>query len=359
MRLNKISRAPSAHRPDADELASPVMMPSRRSVLSASPSRSAVSFSISVNSTLSVSLLAVGLHQVPRQQGCQWPEFDCTDPPSPVNGARVCGEWAHGRYCIPSCLPKHQMVQASAPFYRCGREGIWYPGNENSVVFPACARIHPPAYKIYGGVRFQGPACSNQLKTSLKEKINGILKRLEAYVRLCTGPANTSDCDYKSELSVECDTHNSTLRRKRDATKTTSAIGNQYSLHMDVPISNSLSNLSVSPDGLLEDLLHDIKHDQWEMVFKLSSVDLAVETHCKLGQVLVSKEDDKRCLDCPSGHFTLDKHTCLPCPKGFYGKSSLQTGCNPCPQNMTTHHEGSMSSSDCKGKTIHNIRRSS
>ncbi|CAL1530794.1 unnamed protein product, partial [Lymnaea stagnalis] len=61
--------------------------------------------------------------------------FDCIDPPPPVSGSRVCGNWQHGRYCVPSCMNKFQFMTPVPKFYRCGQEGVWDPPTG----FPACA----------------------------------------------------------------------------------------------------------------------------------------------------------------------------------------------------------------------------
>lgn len=67
-------------------------------------------------------------------------EFKCLDPPPPANGARVCGDWDHGRFCIPSCTQNFYFITPVPPFYRCGKEGIWDPSSGDPFTFPICAR---------------------------------------------------------------------------------------------------------------------------------------------------------------------------------------------------------------------------
>ncbi|RUS73175.1 hypothetical protein EGW08_019067, partial [Elysia chlorotica] len=155
-------------------------------------------------------------------------KFNCTDPPPPVNGARVCGEWTHGRYCIPSCNSRHQMVRATPPFYRCGLEGTWDPGKVHSLLFPVCARVHPSAYAIYGDARFtSNSGCASGMKDKLRAKISLILGQLQDVLDLCKDWSG--DCDYQSELDVKCASRDSSSARR---SKRTVAVETEYPVQL-------------------------------------------------------------------------------------------------------------------------------
>ncbi|KAK3760498.1 hypothetical protein RRG08_022784, partial [Elysia crispata] len=270
-------------------------------------------------------------------------KFNCLDPPPPIKGARVCGEWAHGRYCIPSCPRRHQMVQATPPFYRCGLEGTWDPGKVHALVFPVCARVRPAAYTIYGEAKFlTNSDCTSNMKEALRKKLNLVLAQLEDNLDLC--PDSGGDCDYKSELHVQCASRASRSTRNKRAV----AMETEYNIQLGVNLTQGMTSLTT--DGLHEQLVRRIKHVDESGPFNLSSIRLDLKPHCVPGESLVSEESGE-CMECPVGYFSgqedNESRTCLPCPKGYFTDQSSQTSCKQCQENLTTIREGSVREEDC------------
>ncbi|XP_005095363.1 uncharacterized protein LOC101864054 [Aplysia californica] len=271
-------------------------------------------------------------------------KFQCKDPSPPANGARVCGEWHHGRYCIPSCLPNFRFVTPTPPFYRCGLEGEWDPPNGMPFSFPACARTHPPAHIIYGGINFEGPGCTDSLETQLQAKLVRILTQLDTVIGLCDQDAT---CDYSQNLNVLC-SEKEHLIQKRALTSTKKWA--RYQAEMEMRISQSLWHLGGSDTGsITEEILHAIKEDHSGDEFQLTSVDLNIKSQCQPGEILLSGHslDKDECLECPAGHQVTERSKCSPCPVGTFRENGEELSCQRCPGSMTTYSAGATNRSQC------------
>ncbi|XP_059165396.1 uncharacterized protein LOC131947978 [Physella acuta] len=256
---------------------------------------------------------------------------ECIDPPPPLSGIRACYTWKHGRYCVPSCLPKYHFVAPIPAFYRCGQEGLWDPSSGEPFSFPACASAHPPALVIKGSVKFEGPDCSEEQKAKLKTSLENILASMDQKMYQCG-----QSCSSVKTLNISCVSEN---RIRREA----QGLGAVYNVTIAVSlIEGNLTNLNSMPGEIIQNIKSYPMNN-----FTMTSDSLVLSPDCNSGQVLLNT-DTPVCVDCPAGYYVQDPVTCSRCPKGQYNDKPLQTACTPCPDGQITRVEGATSISQCE-----------
>ncbi|KAH9504425.1 hypothetical protein Btru_063570 [Bulinus truncatus] len=251
----------------------------------------------------------------------------CMDPPPPQSGGRICHNWLHGRYCIPTCMTRFHFVAPTPKFYRCGQEGVWDPATN----FPGCAGYLLANYTINGNVVFEGEDCVDHMKLELENKFAYIVNKI----------CSSGLYQYNKKLQVSCSSNEVTRRKRRQA----EANGGLYNVSVDITVvPNTKLDMSMTLliDGIPERILQGIKNDN-EINLTLTSVRFQTSPQCQTGQTL----QNGSCVECPAGYYVSSDQVCQLCSKGWYSEKSLQTYCIQCPVGTTTAKDGASHYSQC------------
>ncbi|XP_077999677.1 uncharacterized protein LOC144452453 [Glandiceps talaboti] len=258
----------------------------------------------------------------------------CEDPAAPVQGSKTCGVWQHGQFCNIACNEGYYFTAQPAPYYVCGREGVWDARSPDEVfTFPGCADAETPGIQVSGTLSYTVATCDSnganqELVDAFKEKINhfnGVLNH-----EVCGAIV----CDF-STLRVTCGTTNRRRKRSQIATidftflSVTTDIGDQN-------IGDMLDEAVYNGTMDIDDNSADYESFEYEVVIK-----------CSLGQV----QYNGLCVYCPQGEFhDVTRDTCKKCSVGEYQESQGQTECIPCSVGKTTRGKGATSQSMCLDK---------
>ena len=199
---------------------------------------------------------------------------------------------------------------------------------------------------MFGGIHFEGPACTEFLVDQLKAKLVHILTQLDKVFKLCDKGAQ---CDYSQNLHVLC-------KEKAHHLDKRSLTIERQKVHFIVEVRFNISKVAYSmksesyEGSMKEEFDFALKKDNSTADFNVQSIDIQIQSRCTNSQVLLpgKSNNDDLCLECPVGHqITRNNNKCTPCELGTY-RSLQQTSCVACPGNSTTYISAATSQSDCQ-----------
>ncbi|XP_070544275.1 uncharacterized protein [Ptychodera flava] len=255
----------------------------------------------------------------------------CSNPAAPVQGSKTCGVWQYGQFCNIACNEGYYFTSQPAPFYVCGREGVWDPRNPDEIFsFPGCADAETPGVSVTGTISYTVAACSSdgpnqELVDAFKEKINNLNGALNFEV------CGAIVCDF-TNIQVTC---GSTGRRRKRSDVAT----------IDFTFNAESEQVNDQDVGeILDEAVYSGDLDTAEGQADYGSFQYRVIVQCSPGMV---KYNDL-CVYCPPGEYhDTQSDTCQKCPIGQYQDKKGQTECLSCPDGTTTQGKGVISNTKC------------